>query len=112
MLTTLLCAAALAAAGQPAQGAAKARACSPIKNPYPGTRYEGVNLTGIRATGVSCKVAHRVVRGAHRKALGLPLPISGVRHFTWHGWHVSGDLRPAHDRYVATRGAKRVRWRF
>ena len=94
-----------------AQGAAT-RACRPIVNPYPGTRYEVVELRGIRATRVSCKTARKVVRGARRKALGLPLPPSGVRHFTWHGWHVSGDLRPASDRYIARRGAQLVRWRF
>ena len=35
-----------------------------------------------------------------------------IRTFTWNGWKVRGDLRPASDRYVATRGSRRVRWRF
>ena len=30
----------------------------------------------------------------------------------YHSWHVTGDLRGDSDRYVAVRGAKRVRWRF
>jgi hypothetical protein len=28
------------------------------------------------------------------------------------GWKVSGDLRPSHDTYVASKGSRRVRWRF
>ena len=31
---------------------------------------------------------------------------------TWHGWRVTGDLRGSSDRYLATRGDRRVRWRF
>ena len=57
-------------------------------------------------------MARRVARRAHYKALGLPLPRSGVRHFTWHGWKVSGDLRPSSDVYVARLPGKLVRWRF
>jgi len=52
-----------------------------------------------------------VARGAHRKALGIP-PVAPIRRFTWHGWRVSGDLRPASDVYVARRGGRRVKWRF
>jgi len=81
-------------------------------NPYPDTRYEGADLRRIRATGVSCRRARKVVRGAHRKALGLTPPTSGVRRFKWHGWRVTGDLRPSSDRYVARHGGERVRWRF
>ena len=81
-------------------------------NPYPGTRYEGVDLTRIRATGVTCRKARRVARRAHHKALGITPPPSGVRQFRYHSWQVTGDLRGDSDRYVATRGAKRVRWRF
>jgi hypothetical protein len=83
-----------------------------VVNPYPGTRYDGVDLTRITATGVSCKTARRVARGAHRRALGLQPGPSGVRSFTWNGWRVTGDLRPSSDRYLARRGGKRVRWRF
>jgi hypothetical protein len=86
--------------------------CSPVMNPYPGTRYEGVDLTRIRATGLSCDSARQVARGAHRKALGLSVPSSGVRRFSWNGWSVTGDLRYSSDRYVATRDGKRVSWRF
>ena len=117
-LTGALCA--LACVGAPAaQGAsgadgapASARSCRPVVNPYPDTRYEGENLRRIRATGVSCRTARRVARRAHYKALGLPPPLTGVRRFSWHGWRVTGDLRPDSDRYVAKRPGKRVRWRF
>jgi len=86
--------------------------CGEIANPYPGTRYEGVALSGIRAEGVSCRTARRVARRAHYKALGLPLPSGGVRHFKWHRWRVKGDLRPSSDVYVANLDGKQVRWRF
>jgi hypothetical protein len=102
--------AALAAAG-PAH-AATTRSCGSIANPYPGTRFSGVPLSRITATGVSCATARRVARGAHRRALGLTPTASGIRTFTWNGWRVTGDLRPSTDRYVASRGAMRVRWRF
>jgi hypothetical protein len=92
--------------------AAAATACEPVRNPYPGTRYEGVDLTRIRALEVSCSWARTVARRAHRKALGMPLPADGVRRFRWRGWSVIGDLRPEIDRYVARKGDRRVRWRF
>jgi hypothetical protein len=92
--------------------AATTRSCRPVVNPYAGTRFEGVNLSHIRATGVSCPTARRVARRAHRKALGIPVAAGPIRRFTWNGWHVTGDLRPAHDVYVARRGTDRVRWRF
>jgi hypothetical protein len=111
-LVALLCCVAVVGATQSAAGAAKTHACRPIHNPYPGTRYEGSDLYGIRATGVSCTTARKVVRNAHRKALGVTPSPTGIRHLTWHGWHVTGDLRPAHDKYVATRGSATVRWRF
>lgn len=96
----------------PTGGAASAVPCGRVVNPYPDTRYEGVDLRRIRATGVSCRKARRVARGAHRKALGLTPPVSGVRRFTWHGWRVTGDLRGSSDRYVAKKDGKRVRWLF
>jgi hypothetical protein len=80
-------------------------------NPYPNSRYEGSDLSRIRATGVPCRRARRVARGAHRKGLGMTPP-SPVLRFTWHGWRVRGDLRGDHDRYVARRDGKQVRWRF
>jgi hypothetical protein len=104
-----------AAQGAPAgveSEAASARDCRPVVNPYPGTRYEGVDLRRIRATGVSCRRARRVARRAHREALSLPPPLTGVRRFDWRGWRVTGDLRGDSDRYVAKRPGKRVRWRF
>ena len=106
----MLCA--LAAAGAPSALSASTLACKPVVDPYPNTRYAGVDLTHIRATGVSCATARRVARGAHNKALGITPNLSGIRKFSWNGWHVTGDLRPAHDIYVAARGTKRVRWRF
>jgi hypothetical protein len=105
-------AAIVAAALTPAAPATTTRSCGSVANPYPGTRYEGVSLSRITATGVSCATARRVARGAHRKALGLTPSASGLRRFSWNGWRIAGDLRPSSDRYVATRGAARVRWRF
>ena len=107
----LVIAAALAAAAQSAQ-AATVRSCPPVRNPFAHTRYAGVDLTHIRATGVSCATARRVARGAEGRALGITPSPSGIRTFTWQGWHVTGDLRPVHDRYVAGMGAHRVQWRF
>jgi hypothetical protein len=77
-----------------------------------GGRYAGADLRRIRATGVSCATGHRVARSAHRQALGITPSLSGIRHFTWDGWRVTGDLRGAHDTYVAARGDRRVRWIF
>ena len=54
-------------------GDASAKSCADVANPYPGTRYEGVDLTRITAAGVTCTTARRVARGAHRRALGLPV---------------------------------------
>ena len=80
--------------------------------PHEGTRYEGTDLRRIRAEGVACRRARQVARGANRKALGITPPPSGVRHFSWHGWSVTGDIRSETDLYVAKRGEKRVRWLF
>jgi hypothetical protein len=108
----LAAAAASAALGAAPAGAGTTRPCGSIANPYPGTRYEGADLRRIRATGVSCATGRRVARGAHRKALGLTPPPSGVRRFSWNGWRVTGDLRGSADRYTARRGARRVTWVF
>ena len=110
LLTGALCA--LAAMGAPSAEAGVVRSCSPVLNPYPGTRFEGSDLRRIRAIGVSCRGARRVARGAHRRALSLTPPPSGVRRFSWYGWRVTGDLRGSSDRYVARRGSRRVRWVF
>ena len=53
-----------------------------------------------------------MARGAHRRAVGLPVANGPVRRFTWNGWRVTGDLRGSSDAYVATKGDRRVRWRF
>lgn len=110
LVVVVLCAAAAVAA--PAAGAAAVRACSPVVNPYAGTRFEGSDLRRIRARGVSCRTARRVARGAHRRALGITPPISGIRRFRWNGWRVVGDLRGPSDSYLAVREGKRVRWLF
>jgi hypothetical protein len=110
----LACALSALAGGAPsaAEAAPSARSCRPVVNPYPDTRYEGVDLRRIRATGVKCRTARKVARRAHREALALPPPLSGVRHFNWNGWRVRGDLRGDSDRYAARRDGKRVSWRF
>ena len=95
----------------PVPADAALRACRPVLDPYPGTRYDGVDLTRIRTSAGSCATARRVARKAHRKALTIT-PSRRFRRFTWHGWAVTGDLRPDHDRYVARKGGRQVRWRF
>ena len=95
----------------PVAADAALRACRPVLDPYPGTRYDGVDLTHIRTSAGSCATARRVARKAHRKALTIT-PERRFRRFTWHGWTVVGDLRPDHDRYVARKGGRQVRWRF
>jgi hypothetical protein len=105
-------AAALALLGAGQADAAPVHHCKPVVNPYKGTRYEGTNLSRITARGVACARARHIARGAHRKALRMTPPPSGVRHYRWHGWHVTGDLHGGHDHYVAARGSKRVRWAF
>jgi hypothetical protein len=92
--------------------AVAAKHCPPVNNPYPNTRYEGVDLSRIRAVGVSCDRARRVARRAHKKALGMTPPPSGIRHYNWRRWTVRGDLRPSHDRYRAKYRDNRVRWRY
>jgi len=99
-------------AAAPPGATAQTRSCESVANPYPGTRYEGVPLSRITASGVSCRTARRVARRAHRRALGLAPSAIGVRTFTWKGWRVTGDLRGTSDRYVATKDGDRVRWRF
>jgi hypothetical protein len=105
-----LTAAALLIAALPA--ASSARSCAPVVNPYPGTEYEGVDLTAIKAKNVGCKRARKVAKGAHRKGLAQAPTPSGHLDFFWRGWDVSGNLRPLSDRYEAARGKKQVTWRF
>jgi len=88
------------------------RPCEPVQDPYSGSRYEGVDLSEIRALRVSCPTAHRVARGAHRRALAATPDEDGFVRVRWNGWSVTGDLRGVSDRYVAKKGDKRVRWRF
>jgi len=110
-LTALLATLAVCMLAPAASQAATYAACKAVRNPYPHTRYAGVDLTRIRALHTTCTTARRVARRAHRKALRLT-PDSRFRRFTWHGWRVTGDLRPARDRYIARKGDRRVRWRF
>jgi hypothetical protein len=105
-------AAALAAVLAPATSAAPTHQCVAIHNPYPNTRFAGESVTNITAKNIGCVTARFVARGAHRKALGLTPTVSGIRTFSFNGWHVTGDLRPAHDRYLATKAGAVVRWRF
>jgi hypothetical protein len=91
---------------------AQAKPCKPVENPYPGTRYEGVDLSRIRAEGVRCPTARRVARRAHRKALAAVPSADGIVRVRWRGWRVRGDLKPDEDRYIARKGGRRVRWRF
>ena len=95
----------------PAAAGAKTRSCKSVVNPYPNSRYEGVNLSRIRATAVSCPGARKVAKGAHYKALGLT-PTGPIRRFAWRGWRIKGDLRGSSDRYLAKKGKRRVTWRF
>ena len=96
----------------PVAEAASYRSCKRISNPYAGSRYEGVDLRRVRALRVSCPSARRVVRGAHRKALGITPPPDGIRSFKWRRWRVTGNLRGDTDRYVAKSAGRRVRWVF
>jgi hypothetical protein len=52
----------------------------------------------------------RAARTAWRR--GWTPSAAGIRTFSFNGWHVAGDLRPVHDRYVATKAGAVVRWRF
>lgn len=106
----------LAAAGalvltSPAPAGAADRRCDPVEGAFAGTRYADVALTGIVASGMRCPRARRVAVGAQRAALGRA-PAGPVLRFRWHGWTVTGDLRPARDRYRAVKPGRSVRWRF
>jgi hypothetical protein len=103
---------ALVIAGLTPGDATAAKHCRSVKNPYPNSRYEGIDLTRIRAEGVPCSRARDVARGAHKKALRMAPPPSGILNYKWHRWTVRGDLRPSHDRFRASRRDNRVHWRF
>jgi plastocyanin len=89
-----------------------AKHCRSVNNPYPNSRYEGIDLTRIRAEGVPCSRARDVARGGHKKGLRMAPPPSGILNYRWHRWTIRGDLRPSHDRYRASRRDNRVQWRF
>ena len=109
MKTALALAALIAStAAAPAQ----ARSCKDVENPYPGTRYEGVDLSHITAEGVKCPKARRVAAGAHEKGLARTPDANGYLYYGWNGWAINGNLRPSHDRYVARRRGRVVHWHF
>jgi len=110
-LTVLLATVAVGAVTPAATEAAPYANCKAVRNPYPHSRYAGVDLTRIRELHTNCTTARRVARRAHRKALRLGAT-GPIRRFRWRGWRVTGDLRPSRDRYVARKGERRVRWRF
>jgi hypothetical protein len=91
---------------------ASAASCKDVRNPYPDTRYEGVDLTRIEADGVGCAKARRVAKRAHKVGLAMTPPPSGIRTYNWNGWSVRGNLRPDRDRYRATKHGNVVGWRF
>lgn len=110
---SLLAALLALAAAAPAPALARFHACKPVRDPYPHSRYAHVDLTRIRASAaVSCTAARRVARGAHRKALRIRTGAAPRRFLMWHGWTVTGDLESDHDRYVARKDDRQVRWRF
>ena len=49
-----LAAIACSVAFSPAPADAALRACKPVRDPYPGTKFAGVDLTRIKASGVAC----------------------------------------------------------
>jgi hypothetical protein len=111
-LSVLAAVLALAAAA-PAPALATFHGCKPVRDPYPGSRYAHVDLTRIKASAaVSCTTARRVARGAHRKALKMGTGGGSHRFLMWHGWTVTGDLEGDHDKYVARKDDRQVRWRF
>jgi hypothetical protein len=91
---------------------AAARSCAPVVNPYPGTMYDGINLTAIKAKRIGCKPARKVAKRAHRKGLAQAPSPAGYLDYVWRGWEVFGNLRPLSDAYTATRGDQKVSWRF
>lgn len=108
---SVLAAAALVAVIAPASAFASA-SCRDIKNPYEGTKFEGADLTGIRASHVSCKRARYVVKKSHLEALASFPDSDGIVRVSWHEWAVRGDLKPSSDRYTAKHEGAQIRWRF
>jgi hypothetical protein len=111
MRTATLSAARALALIAPATAYADFTRCRPVIGIFDGTRYAGSDLYRIRAQGVSCATARRVVlRGTYRGVAGVPDPDGRVR-VNYRRWTVIGDLRGDADRYRAlAHGGKRVRW--
>lgn len=86
---------------------ASAANCSPVVNPYAGSRYEGIDLRRIRAVNVNCDKARDVVRKAHRKGL-----LTFEEDYKWHAWEVRSDLSGSTDQYRARRSNARISWVF
>jgi hypothetical protein len=97
----------------PATADAAFKRCRPVTNVFEGSRYEGSDLYRIRAQGVSCKTARRVVRrGTYKAVAGTPNP-SGYVRVRYRRWFILDDLRGSVDRFSARAGGrKRVRWLF
>ena len=97
----------------PATADAAFKSCRPVLNVFEGTRYEGSDLYRIRAQGVSCRTARRVVRrGTYKGVAGTPDPSGRVR-VRYRSWSIVDDLRGSVDRFSARAGgSKRVRWLF
>jgi hypothetical protein len=103
---------ALVAVG-PATADAAFKRCRPVLNVFQGTRYEGSDLYRVRAQGVSCRTARRVVRrGTYRAVAATPGP-SGFVRVRYRMWFILDNLRGSVDRFSARAdGRKRVRWLF
>jgi hypothetical protein len=89
------------------------KSCRPVLNVFEGSRYEGSDLYRIRAQGVSCRTARRVVgRGTYRAVAATPDPSGRVR-VRYRRWFIVDDLRGPVDRFSARAGGpRRVRWLF
>jgi len=97
----------------PATADAAFRRCRPVVNVFEGTRFEGGDLYRIRAQGVSCRTARRVVRrGTYKAVAATPSP-SGYVRVRYRRWLILDNLRGSVDRFSARAGGrKRVRWLF
>lgn len=103
----------LAIAVAPAEAAFKS--CASIRNvsQLNATRFAGSDIFRIRAQGVSCTTARRIVRGATLRGLAITPPLSGIKRFRYRAYSVSDNLRGNDDLYSATgSGSKRITWLF
>ena len=89
------------------------KSCSPVRNIFEGSRYEGSDLYKIRAAKVSCRRARKIaLKGTERAVAGAP-DERGRVVVTYGAWTIYDDLRGDVDRFVAKApGEKRIRWLF